>query len=122
PAGRKQRRFGKVQRARGARIFVCVNSHAGICSRNIARNPWTSTPASLPSMLMNQPQITHPIYALVATVLSACALTARAETLPAADQLPAIPQLPDPFLFPDSSRVKSKADWQRRREQIKEMV
>jgi pimeloyl-ACP methyl ester carboxylesterase len=38
------------------------------------------------------------------------------------DQLPSIPQLPDPFLFPDGSRVKDKADWQRRREQIKQMV
>ena len=37
-------------------------------------------------------------------------------------QLPSIPQLPDPFLFADGSRVKSREDWSRRREQIKQDV
>jgi pimeloyl-ACP methyl ester carboxylesterase len=38
------------------------------------------------------------------------------------DKLPSIPQLPDPFLLPGGSRVKDKADWLRRREQIKRMI
>jgi len=42
--------------------------------------------------------------------------------MPTVDQLPSIPQLPDPFLFPDGSRVKTAADWRRRREQIKQLV
>lgn len=46
-----------------------------------------------------------------------------AEKSPApVDQLPSIPLLPDPFLFPDGSRVKTRGDWDRRREQIKALI
>src|SRR5260221_8622954 len=41
---------------------------------------------------------------------------------PGVDQLPPVPELPDPFKFNDGSRMKTKADWEKRREEIKELV
>src|SRR5689334_13723869 len=41
---------------------------------------------------------------------------------PRADQLPAIKELPDPFVMNDGSRVKSKQDWAKRREELKELI
>jgi hypothetical protein len=38
------------------------------------------------------------------------------------DQLPARRELPDPFEFTDGSRVAARADWQRRRAELKELV
>lgn len=55
--------------------------------------------------------------------LIACSMACAAEEqFPPAGELPQIKQLPDPFLFPDGSRVKSAADWSRRREQIKSQL
>jgi hypothetical protein len=45
-----------------------------------------------------------------------------AEEMPAVDQLPVIQELPDPFLMNDGSRVKTKEDWARRRDELKAMV
>lgn len=42
--------------------------------------------------------------------------------LPAADALPVVKKLPDPFLLNDGTRVATKQDWARRREQIKAML
>ncbi len=47
---------------------------------------------------------------------------AQGPALPGPDKLPAINELPDPFLMSSGKRVKSRADWARRREEIKEMV
>jgi hypothetical protein len=41
---------------------------------------------------------------------------------PGVDKLPPIPELPDPFKFNDGSRVKTKADWEKRRAEIKDLV
>jgi hypothetical protein len=42
--------------------------------------------------------------------------------LPAVDKLPVINQLPDPFLMNDGSHVKTKADWERRRAELRELI
>lgn len=41
---------------------------------------------------------------------------------PDAEQLPARRELPDPFQFVDGSRVKERAEWRRRRAELKELV
>ena len=56
--------------------------------------------------------------------LAAC-LTVRTRPvaeLPAVDQLPAIKELPDPFLMNSGKRVATKADWLKRRAEIKDIV
>lgn len=52
----------------------------------------------------------------------ALALPPGVKELPPADQLPAIKELPDPFLFNDGSRVKSKADWDKRRAELRALI
>jgi hypothetical protein len=42
--------------------------------------------------------------------------------MPDMDELPDIKKLPDPFLMNNGKRVRSRADWRRRRRQIKEMM
>lgn len=42
--------------------------------------------------------------------------------MPGADELPAIKELPDPFLMNNGRRVKTRADWAKRREEIKAMI
>jgi dienelactone hydrolase len=66
------------------------------------------------------PTAHHLLIAFVAVV--ALGVFASAAELPDVDKLPSIPQLPDPFLFNDGSRVKSPADWHRRRAEILELV
>lgn len=58
---------------------------------------------------------------VVICAVSSFALAAMPATLPSADDLPEIKQLPDPFVFPDGSRVHDAQDWQRRRQQIKDL-
>jgi hypothetical protein len=58
----------------------------------------------------------------VAVLMAGSAHAADEKTPRPVADLPANHALPDPFLFPDGSRVASKADWQRRRDQIKAMV
>jgi hypothetical protein len=48
-------------------------------------------------------------------------LTAATE-MPTVDQLPDIKKLPDPFLMNNGKRVKNKADWAKRRKEIKAMM
>ena len=55
-------------------------------------------------------------------LLAASTAPAGGADLPAIDRLPAIEQLPDPFLFADGSRVKTKEDWARRRDELKAMI
>ena len=42
--------------------------------------------------------------------------------MPSVDRLADIKELPDPFLMNDGTRVKTKADWGKRREEIKAMM
>jgi len=56
-------------------------------------------------------------------ILSTCrADPPKFADLPPVEKLPEIKELPDPFLFSDGSRVTNKADWDRRRQQIKEII
>lgn len=76
--------------------------------------------------------MTHPtaLGALLIVVLAAMATigcrptgaAAPAIDLPPVDQLPAVDALPDPFLMRDGTRVKTLADWSRRREELKAMI
>jgi hypothetical protein len=52
----------------------------------------------------------------------ASAAAPAAADRPGVDQLPVIQQLPDPFLFADGSRVKTREDWARRREELKALI
>ncbi|MHC4657337.1 MAG: hypothetical protein ACYS91_20300 [Planctomycetota bacterium] len=45
-----------------------------------------------------------------------------ATEMPTVDKLPDIKKLPDPFLMNNGKRVKSKADWTKRRKEIKAMM
>src|ERR671912_2761404 len=45
-----------------------------------------------------------------------------AKEMPPPDQLPSVKELPDPFVFLDGSRVKSKDDWKRRREELRDLI
>src|SRR5688572_5227040 len=49
-------------------------------------------------------------------------MNASDERFPALDRLPSTTELPDPFTFLDGSRVRSRADWQRRREELKALI
>lgn len=42
--------------------------------------------------------------------------------LPGVDELAEVNELPDPFMMNDGSRVATRADWAKRREEIKEMM
>ncbi len=61
-----------------------------------------------------------------AWTMAAVAGVARAAApkipLPDVADLPSIAELPDPFLMSDGRRVASKADWERRREEIREII
>jgi hypothetical protein len=46
----------------------------------------------------------------------------RGTPMPGADQLPAIAELPDPFLTGKGTRVKTRDDWGRHRQELKAMV
>jgi hypothetical protein len=65
---------------------------------------------------------------MVGVVLSIWCLGAAASEkpsfirLPGVDKLPEIKELPDPFLMNDGARVKTTADWAKRREEIKQMM
>jgi dienelactone hydrolase len=64
-------------------------------------------------------------YVLLALGIGLLAATVHAaawQELPPVDQLPVIQDLPDPFVFNDGSRVKSKEDWARRREELKAQI
>ncbi|MGD8566446.1 MAG: hypothetical protein PVF96_08870, partial [Candidatus Bathyarchaeota archaeon] len=45
-----------------------------------------------------------------------------AAKMPTVDELPDIKKLPDPFLMNNGKRVRSKADWTKRRKEIKAMM
>ena len=43
-------------------------------------------------------------------------------TFPSVDELPEVGELPNPFVFLDGTAVKTREDWERRREEMKAMV
>jgi hypothetical protein len=60
--------------------------------------------------------------ALAALMACATATSPRWAELPGLDKLPAIKDLPDPFLMNSGKRVATKADWAKRREEIKAAI
>lgn len=61
------------------------------------------------------------LYSIIFTFLF-CGFTSFAADYHAADQLPVVEELPDPFLMSNGTRVKTKADWQKRRTEITSMI
>src|SRR5580704_2338244 len=64
------------------------------------------------------------LHLIAVFLLGACAWTlagAGQDQRKAAADLPEIKELPNPFTFVDGSPVKTKADWERRRQEIKEL-
>lgn len=47
---------------------------------------------------------------------------ARTKELPPVSELAAVKELPDPFRFTDGKRVKTKKDWERRRQELERLV
>jgi endo-1,4-beta-xylanase len=63
----------------------------------------------------------RPVPLLVSVLLLAvCGAAADPPPKPA-DQLPAVAELPSPFVFADGSPVRTRADWDRRRAEIKRL-
>lgn len=62
--------------------------------------------------------------ALLALALAAGSLGAlsREHTYPNPGELPVIRELPDPFLLPDGTRVRTKAEWRRQRRRLLDLV
>jgi hypothetical protein len=48
--------------------------------------------------------------------------SAQTTEFPPMEQLPVVRELPDPFLFMNGTRVQTKRDWTRRRQEIKQLV
>jgi dienelactone hydrolase len=61
------------------------------------------------------------VLAVVLVGLAGLAMAAAPE-LPPVEKLPVVTELPDPFLFLDGSRVKTRDDWARRREELRAMI
>jgi hypothetical protein len=61
------------------------------------------------------------LYVLAILLLSANVCPVGAADPKPADELPEIKDLPNPFIFSDGSPVRTKADWQRRREELKNL-
>ncbi len=55
-------------------------------------------------------------------VLVSCAAQPPQMNYPAVDELPQRAELPDPFRFEDGSRVRSREDWPRRREELLNLI
>ena len=63
-----------------------------------------------------------PILAMLLFSAAACPVTAADKDVPKpAGELPEIKELPNPFTFADGSPVRSKDDWGRRREELKDL-
>jgi dienelactone hydrolase len=62
------------------------------------------------------------LLALVSSLISIQPVGYPQSPLSGLDKLPVNKELPDPFLMNDGKRVKNKADWARRREELKEMI
>jgi hypothetical protein len=69
-------------------------------------------------------QIGFCVSAIVLLGLGACATTSSpvVVNMPGVDELPDTKELPDPFVMSDGTRVETKADWAKRREEITAMV
>lgn len=62
------------------------------------------------------------IFSITALCCLFLATTTIAADYPKVDQLPVIEELPDPFIMMDGSRVSTKADWEKRRAEIKDLI
>ncbi|MHC4572249.1 MAG: dienelactone hydrolase family protein [Planctomycetota bacterium] len=58
----------------------------------------------------------------IGVVVCSCINSTDVVDMPNVDMLPDVKELPDPFLMNDGTRVKTKADWAKRREEIKAMM
>src|SRR5687767_13619006 len=80
----------------------------------------------------NQPDRTRGLPICVGLACAACLLalplsfsrgaSPDARRMPPPDELPSVKELPNPFVFRDGSRVKTKEDWKRRREELRDLV
>jgi hypothetical protein len=61
-------------------------------------------------------------YFIATLLLFICGFSSFSANYPTVDQLPVIEELPDPFLMNDGTRVNTNEDWQKRREEIKDMI
>jgi hypothetical protein len=59
---------------------------------------------------------------LAAAIVTACVTVCHAADFPPVEKLPSVKELPDPFVFMDGSRVKTPADWERRRAELQQMI
>src|SRR5688572_9421472 len=48
--------------------------------------------------------------------------SSEARPMPTPDALPSVKELPNPFVFRDGARVKTKEEWERRREELRDLV
>jgi len=71
---------------------------------------------------MNQMGCLMLVCALLLMLVGAGTNPAGIVGMPGVDELPEIKDLPDPFLMNDGNRVKTKADWAKRRDEIKAMM
>lgn len=58
---------------------------------------------------------------MILTMVLSVFAQAQPEVRPA-DSFPVVEELPDPFLFQDGTRVQTREDWQKRREEMKELI
>jgi hypothetical protein len=62
------------------------------------------------------------IVACALLLFSSGALAGDASGMPGVNQLPIIQELPNPFVMNDGSPVKTKEDWEKRRDELKKLV
>ncbi|MBN2377298.1 MAG: hypothetical protein JXD22_12920 [Sedimentisphaerales bacterium] len=55
-------------------------------------------------------------------LMTSCSITGNEPELPGIDKLKVIEELPDPFLMNNGKRVRTRADWEKRRKEIKAMI
>ena len=71
---------------------------------------------------MSNPHVFLVFVLMLIPLVAAVAAEPRGSERPAPGQLPSIKELPDPFLFQDGSRVTTRDDWNRRRDELKALV
>lgn len=59
---------------------------------------------------------------IILILAGSLAVLAQKETRPDVGQLPVIAELPDPFLRADGTRVKTKADWEKQRKTLLDLI
>ncbi len=72
--------------------------------------------------IMNQLENIILVLPLLAVIASTSTNLHVVVDMPTVEELPDVKELPDPFLMRNGRRVKSKADWEKRREEIKAVM